>query len=299
MPGVVAAYSGADLRDSWVGAMPCAWPVTPDMKSPEHFPLAIDKACYVGDAVAVVVARSNAEARDAADAVVVDYEALPAVIDLEDALSDRVVIHEGLGTNKSYTWELHPQGQEAIDAAFASAAYTVSERYIQQRLIPMAMEPRAVAAVPQPFGGDITLYSATQIPHILKIMVALTLGIPEHQVRVVAPAVGGGFGSKLNVYAEELFCVALARKLRVPVRWVEERTEGAQATIQGRGQIQKIDLAADATARSPQCGSTSSATWARTCSSSRRASRCSARSSTPACTTCRTTRSAARRCSRR
>ncbi len=209
-------------------------------------PVAIDKACYVGDAVAVVVAQSNTEARDALDAIVVDYEALPAVIDLEDALSDRVVIHEGLGTNKSYTWELHPQGQDAVEAAFASAAHTVSERYIQQRLIPMAMEPRAVAAVPQPFGGDITLYSATQIPHILKIMVALTLGIPEHQMRVVAPAVGGGFGSKLNVYAEELICVALARKHRVPVRWVEERTEGAQATIQGRGQIQKIDLAADA-----------------------------------------------------
>ncbi len=244
MPGVVAAYSGADLRDSW-GPMPCAWAVTPDMKAPEHFPLAIDKVAYVGDAVAVVVARSNAEARDAVDVVVVDYDPLPAVIDLEDALSDRVVIHEGLGTNKSYTWELHPQGQEAVDAAFAAAAYTVSERYIQQRLIPMAMEPRAVAAVPQPFGGDITLYSATQIPHILKIMVALTLSIPEHQVRVVAPAVGGGFGSKLNVYAEELICTALARKLRVPVRWVEERTENAQATIQGRGQIQKIDLAAD------------------------------------------------------
>ncbi len=110
----------------------------------------------------------------------------------------------------------------------------------------MAMEPRAVAAVPQPFGGDITLYSATQIPHILKVMVALTLGIPEHQVRVVAPSVGGGFGSKLNVYAEELLCVALARKHGVPVRWVEERTENAQATIQGRGQIQDIELAADA-----------------------------------------------------
>ena len=149
------------------------------MKSPEHFPLAIDEACYVGDGVAVVVARSNAEARDAADAVVVDYDPLPAVIDLEDALSDRVVVHQGLGTNKSYTWELHPQGKEAIDAAFASAAFTVSERYVQQRLIPMAMEPRAVAAVPQPFGGEITLYSATQIPHILKIMVRVDAGHPR------------------------------------------------------------------------------------------------------------------------
>jgi carbon-monoxide dehydrogenase large subunit len=110
----------------------------------------------------------------------------------------------------------------------------------------MAMEPRAVAAVPQPFGGDITLYSATQVPHILKVMTAITVGIPEHQVRVVAPAVGGGFGSKLNVYAEELLCTALARRHGCPVRWVEERTENAQATIHGRGQIQDVELAADA-----------------------------------------------------
>ena len=110
----------------------------------------------------------------------------------------------------------------------------------------MAIETRAVVAVPQPFGGDITLYSATQIPHILKLMTAVTLGIPEHQVRVVAPSVGGGFGSKLNVYAEELLCVALARKHGVPVRWTETRSENTQATIQGRGQIQHIELAADA-----------------------------------------------------
>ncbi|MGD9792788.1 MAG: xanthine dehydrogenase family protein molybdopterin-binding subunit [Acidimicrobiia bacterium] len=245
-PGVVAAYTGADLRGLWAGAMPCAWPVTADMKNPEHFPVAIDKACYVGDAVAVVLARTEAEAHDALDAIHISYEPLPAVIDLNDALSDNVVIHDALGTNKSYTWELHPQGVEAVEAAFAAATYTVKERYIQQRLIPMAMEPRAVAAVPQPFGGDITLYSATQVPHILKVMAALTLGIPEHQMRVVAPSVGGGFGSKLNVYAEELLCVALARKHRCPVRWVEERSENAQATIQGRGQIQDMELAADA-----------------------------------------------------
>jgi carbon-monoxide dehydrogenase large subunit len=245
LPGVVAAYSGADLTDLWAGPMPCAWPVTADMKNPAHLPVAVNKACYVGDAVAVVLATSDTAARDALEAVVVEYEPLPAVVDLEDALSDRVVIHDELGTNRSYTWDLKV-GEDAVDAAFASAAYTVSERYVQQRLIPMAMEPRAVAAVPQPFGGDVTLYSSTQVPHILKVMVALTLGIPEHQVRVVAPAVGGGFGSKLNVYAEELLCVALSRKHGVPVRWVEERTENTQATIHGRGQIQHIELAADA-----------------------------------------------------
>jgi aerobic carbon-monoxide dehydrogenase large subunit len=244
MPGVVAAYTGNDLADLWAAPMPCAWPVTPDMKNPAHFPVAKDKVHYVGDAVAVVLATSEAAARDAVEAVNVSYDPLPAVVDLEDALSDRVVIHEELGTNASYTWELHPQGVEATDAAFAAAAHTVSERYVQQRLLPMFIEPRAVAAVLR-YGGDITLYSATQIPHILKVMTALTLGIPEHQMRVVAPSVGGGFGGKLNVYAEELLCVALSRKHRAPVRWNEERSENTQASIHGRGQIQHIDLAAD------------------------------------------------------
>jgi carbon-monoxide dehydrogenase large subunit len=245
-PGVVAAYTGADLVDAWAAPMPCAWPVTEDMKNPPHHPLAVGKANYVGDGVAAVLAQTEAQALDALQAIDVQYEPLNAVTDLEDALSDRVVIHDDLGTNTSYTWELKI-GQKAVDAAFreGGAAFTVKERYIQQRLIPMAMEPRAVVAVPQPFGGDITLYSATQIPHILKIMTAITLGIPEHQVRVVAPAVGGGFGSKLNVYAEELLCMALARKHGVPVRWNEIRAEGAVATIQGRGQIQDIELAAD------------------------------------------------------
>jgi carbon-monoxide dehydrogenase large subunit len=246
-PGVVAVYTGADLADAWAAPMPCAWPVTDDMKNPAHFPLAKDKVHYVGDGVAAVVANDEVAAHDAIEAIVVEYEPLEAVIALEDALSDRVVIHDDLGTNTSYTWALKVEDHEgAVDEAFAAAAHTVSERYIQQRLIPMAMETRAIVAVPQPFGGDITLYSATQIPHILKVMSAITLGIPEHHVRVVAPSVGGGFGSKLNVYAEELLCMALARKHGVPVRWNETRSENALATIQGRGQIQDIELAADA-----------------------------------------------------
>ena len=246
MAGVVAAYSGADLQPLWGAPMPCAWPVTDDMKNPAHYPVAITKAAYAGDGVAVVLAESAAAAQDALGAIRVDYTPLDAVIDLEDALSDRVVIHDDLGTNASYTWPLKVEENEGdVDAAFAAAAYTVKQRFVQQRLIPAAMEPRAVLAMPQPFGGDMTLYSATQIPHILKVMTALTLGIPEHQMRVVAPSVGGGFGSKLNVYAEELLCVALARKHGVPVRWTEERQEASTATIQGRGQIQDIELAAD------------------------------------------------------
>ena len=162
-------------------------------------------------------------------------------------LRDRVLVHDDLGTNTSYVWELD------IDPDGAVAEGLRHRRlHGEGALRPAAPHPDGDGAAslsppcPQPFGGEITLYSATQIPHILKIMVAITLGIPEHQLRVVAPSVGGGFGSKLNVYAEELLCTALARKHGVPVRWVEERTENALATIQGRGQIQDIELAADA-----------------------------------------------------
>ena len=245
MPGVRHVLTGEDLHDAWADSMPCAWPVTDDMKAPAHWPIARDKACYVGDIVAVVVADTRYQAADAVDAVIVDYDPLDAVTDIEDAAADRVVIHDDLGTNRSYTWTLSPD-PEAVERAFAEAAHTVSERYVQQRLIPVAMEPRGVAVVPGVYGGDITVYSATQIPHILKVMIAATCGVPEQKVRVIAPAVGGGFGSKLNVYAEELIAVALARRLGVPTRWTETRIENAVATIQGRGQVQRMELAADA-----------------------------------------------------
>ena len=245
LPGVVAAFSGADLAAEWAAPMPCAWAVTEDMKNPPHFPLAVDAVHYVGDAVAVVLAETAYAAKDAMEAVVVEYDPLEAVVDLEDALSDRVLVHPELGTNISYTWELTPDAA-AVDAAFSSAAHTVTERYIQQRLLPSFMEPRGVCVVPQPYGGDFLIYSATQIPHILRIMVGITLGISETKLRVIAPKVGGGFGAKLDVYAEELLCVALARRLGRPVRWTEERSETALATIHGRGQIQDIELAADA-----------------------------------------------------
>ncbi|MGB9344594.1 MAG: xanthine dehydrogenase family protein molybdopterin-binding subunit, partial [Ilumatobacteraceae bacterium] len=246
MPGVQAVYTGADLADLWAAPMPCAWAVTEDMLNPPHHPIAIDAVHYVGDGVAVVLADSDTIAHDAIEAIDVEYDPGEPIIDLDDALSDRIVVHPELGTNSSYTWNLLVEETDgAVQKAFDEAAYTVSERYVQQRLIPMAMEPRAVVSIPQPFGGDVTLYSSTQIPHVLKVMIAVTLGVPEHQLRVVAPAVGGGFGAKLDVYAEELLCVALSRKHGVPVRWNETRSENTVATIQGRGQIQHIDLAAD------------------------------------------------------
>ncbi|HEX5366596.1 MAG TPA: molybdopterin cofactor-binding domain-containing protein [Acidimicrobiales bacterium] len=248
MPGVRAVVTGDDLAGAWAAAMPCAWPVTEDMRAPDHWPVARHRACHVGDIVAVVVAGTRQQAADAVDALEVDYEPLPAVVDIEDAATDRVVVHEDLGTNTSYTWTLSPD-PGAVDHAFATAAHTVAERYVQQRLVPVAMEPRGVVAVPGVHGGDLTVYSATQIPHILKLMIATTCGVPEHKLRVVAPAVGGGFGAKLDVYAEELIAVALARRLGAPTRWTEERSESAVATVQGRGQVQRIELAADADGR--------------------------------------------------
>jgi carbon-monoxide dehydrogenase large subunit len=248
IPGVVAVFSGADLRHDWKAPLPCAWHVTENIVYPEHYPLAVDEVRFVGDGVAVVVAESAAAARDAMEAVVVDYEELPAAIDLADAAADAALTHTELATNTSYVWELVPD-PDAVERAFADAHHTVSERYVHQRLIPMAMEPRGVAVIPEPYGGDIDVYSSTQIPHILKIQLAIVLGIAEHKVRVIAPSVGGGFGSKLNVYAEEAVCFALAVRLQRPVRWNEERGENTVATTHGRGMIQDIELAADADGR--------------------------------------------------
>ena len=247
-PGVVAVLTGADLREEWTNPLPTAWPVTEDMVNPPHWPLAIDEVHFAGEGVAVVVAESREVARDAAEKVLVDYEDLPVVLDLEEAAAGVQRAHSDLASNRCYTWELIPDAA-AVESAFASAAHTVQERYVQQRLIPMAMEPRGVCVVPAPFGGDCTIYSSTQIPHILKLMLGITLGIPEHKLRVVVPSVGGGFGSKLDVYAEEVLCLALARRFGRPVRWNEERGENTQATIQGRGMIQDVELAADADGR--------------------------------------------------
>ena len=243
--GVVAVYSGDDLADAWAAPLPCAWPVTEDMKNPAHHPVAQGKANYAGDIVAVVVAESRYAAADGLEGVVVDYEPLDAVVTIEDAETDRIVIHESEGTNVSYVWPLVPD-PDAVEAAFADAAHHVTETFVHQRLIPTAMEPRGVAAVPAPHNGDMILYSSTQIPHILKVMAAITLGLPEQKVRVIAPSVGGGFGCKLNVYAEEIICMALARRHGVPVRWTEGRTEAAGSTIHGRAQRQTSELAADA-----------------------------------------------------
>ncbi len=248
--GVVAAYSGADLRGDWGAPMPCAWPVTEDMKHGDHFPLTTDVARYQGDGVAVVVATSRAAAKDAAELVEVDYEPLTATVGVEASLAPGApLVHESLGTNECYVWTL--QGTE-VDDVFAGADVVVSRRYVQPRLIPNAMEPRAVVARSEP-NGDVTLWSTTQIPHILKVLTAACLGINESKVRVVAPDVGGAFGSKLDVYAEEFLAVAIARRLGRPVKWVEERSENAVATIHGRDFVTTYELAATRDGRLLAC----------------------------------------------
>lgn len=247
MPGVHSAYSGADLQgmNLWAGALPCAWPVTPDMVNPPHWPVAVDEVHHLGEIVAIVLADSRYGAADAIEAVVVEYDPLPVVASIDAAMTGTATAHSDLSTNKAYHWPLIPD-PAALDAAFAEATHVVTADFVQQRLIPAAMEPRGVLAVPAPFGGGVTLYSATQVPHILKVMVAATTGISESKIRVVAPSVGGGFGAKLNINGDEILAVALAYRLGRPVRWTESRSEAASSTHQGRGQHQRIELAADA-----------------------------------------------------
>ena len=241
-PGVIAAFTGADLAGEH-SPLPCAWPVTEDMKNPPHMALAVDTVRHVGDGVAVVVARDRYSAADALEHIDVEYEPLPAVVDMEAALAEgATLVHPDLGTNASFTW---PFENGDLDAAFSGADVVVERRFVQQRLIPSAIEPRAVVVAPIAAAGEYTIYSSTQIPHILRLMLALTCDVPEHKVRVIAPDVGGGFGSKLNVYAEEVLLVVLARKLGRPLKWTESRSEAFQATIHGRDQIQDIRIAAD------------------------------------------------------
>jgi carbon-monoxide dehydrogenase large subunit len=240
--GVVTAFSGAELAEEWAGSLPCAWPVTGDCHIPQHRPLTTDKARYAGDGVAVVVAESRALAKDAAELVEVDYEPLPAVTDVGEAVSDSApLVHDEYDENVAYTWPLQT-GE--VDRLFSEAAVTVKEHYRQQRLIPNAIEPRSVLVQPVLATGEYTMWSATQVPHIARVTLSGTTGIPETKLRVIAPDVGGGFGSKLNVYAEEALCLVLARRLGLPIKWTEERSEAYVATIHGRDVLQEIELAA-------------------------------------------------------
>jgi aerobic carbon-monoxide dehydrogenase large subunit len=242
MPGVVAAYTSADMGAAGV---PCVWPVTDDMVAPAFPALATDEVRFVGDAVAVVVADTRYHAADALEGIDVDYTPLPPVLNMEAALADGAdLVHADKGTNKCYYWELNGGDYAAAAAkARAEGGKVFHRRYVQQRLVPNAMEPRAVVCAPIAATGEYTLWTATQIPHIVRVLLSLSTGIPEHKIRVIAPDVGGGFGSKLEFYREEIITAIVAGKLGRPVKWTESRSEAYQATTHGRDQIQDIEVA--------------------------------------------------------
>ena len=237
-PGVVAVYTGAEMADK-LGQVPCAGAL-PDLKVPDHRVLAKDKVYFMGHPIAAVVANDRYVARDAADLVMVDYEELPVVTDVEEAAKGGTVIHDGFSDNIAYKLT---SGEGDIEAAFAAADRTVKQRILHRRLAPIAMEPRGVLARYFPGEEELTLWSSTQIPHLMRTQVALMIGIPENKLRVITPEVGGGFGSKLNVYAEEALLGWISMQLAKPVKWIETRRENIAATIHGRGQVGDIEIA--------------------------------------------------------
>ena len=242
IPGVVGAWSGADLADEWAGPLPMVWPITEDIKTSDHWPLTKDKARFQGDGVAVVLAETRGLAGDAAEAVEVEYEPLDAVLDIEEAGKDGApLVHDELGTNAVVHWSHGGGGDQSL---FDSAPVKLQLRYEAPRNTPSAIEPRGALASPVPSIGEFTLWTSTQIPHIARFTLAGTTGIPEHKLRIVAPDVGGSFGGKLNVYAEEALCLALARRTGRPVKWIESRSETYAVTIHGRGVIHDVEVAA-------------------------------------------------------
>ncbi len=235
-PGVVAIYTGKDIAN--LGPVPCA-SALPDLKVPDHRALAGDKVYFVGHPIAAIVATDRYAARDAVDLVMVDYDDLPAVVDVEQAAQGGPVIHENFGDNIAYKLSA---GEGDIEAALAQADHLIKQRMVHQRLAPIAMEPRGVLARYFPGEEELTIWSSTQIPHLLRTQLALMIGIAENKLRVITPEVGGGFGSKLNVYGEEALLGWIAMQLGKPVKWIETRRENIQATIHGRGQIGYLEI---------------------------------------------------------
>lgn len=238
-PGVVAVLTGEDVKGA-IGPVPCAAQI-PDMKAAPRPVLATDRVRFVGEGVALVVATDRYLVRDAVELVDVDYEPMAAVVDPAKALTkNAAVIHPQYKDNVAYRWEL--EGGD-VKKAFRQADRVVGQRIVNQRLIPMAMEPRGVVADYKPGEQLLTLWSSTQIPHLLRTQLAAMLNVPEPSVRVITPEVGGGFGSKLNVYAEEALAGYVAMRLGKPVKWIESRRENFVATTHGRDQVGEMELA--------------------------------------------------------
>jgi aerobic carbon-monoxide dehydrogenase large subunit len=240
IPGVVAVLTGADVNDA-CGLVPCGASL-PDLKSPKHTVLAGSRVYFVGHPVAVAISSDPYVARDAIDAIDVEYDPLPVVTDPEAALkSGSPLTHPELGSNVAYTHAV--SGGSDIDEAFRRADRIIKHRLYHQRLTPMPIEPRAVVASYARGEEALTIWSATQVPHYLRTLLPGMIGVPENKLRIVAPEVGGGFGAKLNVYAEEALCGHLAMRLNAPVKWTESRRENAAATIHGRDQIGEYEVA--------------------------------------------------------
>jgi len=241
-PGVVSVVTGRDLADEQ-GTLPNVWNITPDQKTPTHPSMAVDTVRFAGEIVGCVLARSAAEARDAVELVDVEYDELPVLLDTREALKDQTVIHPEIGTNVSahMVVDFDTDVDAVIEAAHADGIVFERE-YEQQRLIPAFMEPRSMIC--DPTGEQTVLWSATQIPHVLRVLLALSLGIPESKLRVIAPDVGGGFGGKLQVTPEEFITVLVARRLGKPCKYTETRSESLMVAHHGRAQHQKLTLAA-------------------------------------------------------
>ena len=246
-PGVVGVFTGADLEG--VGGLPCGWLITSldgtPMKEPPHPVLAQGKVRYVGDRVALVVAESLSQAKDAAELVDVDYEVLPAVVSPADAIKPGApVVHDIAPDNRCYTWGLGDKA--ATEAAFAKAAHVTKIDIVNNRLIPNAIEPRAANASYSRADDSYTLYVANQNPHVERLLMgAFVLGLPEHKLRVIAPDVGGGFGSKIFLYGEETALVWASKRVGRPIKWTGERSEAFLSDAHGRDHVTHAELALD------------------------------------------------------
>jgi carbon-monoxide dehydrogenase large subunit len=237
-PGVVAVFTGEQLQEK-LGSLICGW-VVPDTKEVPHPPLAFEKVRYTGDAVVAVIADSPTTAADGALLVEVDYEELDAVVDMEKAIQDGTVqIHDDAPNNIAFEWEV---GGGDFAAAASSAQVSVTEPIINQRLIPNSMEGRAVIADFNPGTNQLKMWTSSQIPHLVRLLLALVTGHPEHQIQVISPDVGGGFGSKLYLYAEEVIAAMIAKELGKPVKWIEGRQENYVATTHGRDHLCEAEM---------------------------------------------------------